>query len=137
MRGPPKIEPLTERARDLRASQTPSESLLWSKLRGRRLHGRRFRRQNPIGPFIVDFVCEEARLIIELDGGQHSDQQPYDKARTDFLESKGYRVLRFWHHEVMKNLHGIEQTILAAVSLTLPPALPAGPSLSRIAGEGL
>jgi very-short-patch-repair endonuclease len=70
-------------------------------MRRRQLEGFRFRRQVPIGPFIVDFLCPKARLVVELDGGQHADRADYDRRRTRWLESKGYRVLRYWNHDVL------------------------------------
>jgi very-short-patch-repair endonuclease len=84
-----------ERARTLRANQTESERRLWSELRGRRLGGWKWRRQAPVGPFIVDFYCPAARLVVELDGSQHLDQPDCDERRTRYLERGGLRVLRF------------------------------------------
>jgi very-short-patch-repair endonuclease len=81
------------RAQSLRRELTDAERKLWSAMRNRQLHGAKFRRQQPIGPFIVDFVCQERRLIVEVDGGQHADSITDDR-RTAFLESKGYRLLR-------------------------------------------
>jgi very-short-patch-repair endonuclease len=82
------------------------ERRLWYRLRGSQL-GARFRRQQPIGPFVVDFVCLQARLIVELDGGQHLAEAEADARRTRFLEGQGYRVVRFWNHEVVENLEGV------------------------------
>ena len=128
---------LTPRARQLRRDQTPAERLLWSQLRGNRLGGHRFRRQDPIGPFIADFVCEAAKLVVELDGGQHADTIDYDRQRTRWFESKGYRVLRFWNGEVTESLEAVVRIILAEL-LPSPSHREdaAGPSLSRSAGEG-
>jgi very-short-patch-repair endonuclease len=89
----------TQRDRTLRRNMTDAERRLWQGLRGRQMGGRKFRRQFPLGPYIVDFVCLEARLIIEVDGGQHLDS-PKDKLRDAWLVAEGYRVLRFWNHEV-------------------------------------
>jgi very-short-patch-repair endonuclease len=90
------IEPVTlRRARDLRANQTESEARLWGELRGRKLQGWKWRRQAPIGPFIADFFCPAARLVVELDGSHHLDQAEYDARRTRFLAQRGLRVLRF------------------------------------------
>ncbi|HNB26135.1 MAG TPA: DUF559 domain-containing protein [Alphaproteobacteria bacterium] len=100
------------RARQLRATQTDVERLLWLRLRDRRLNGAKFRRQVPLGPYIVDFVCMDSRLVIELDGSQHADQTSYDAARTDFLKSQGYRVLRFWNNELLENEQGVLTTIV-------------------------
>jgi very-short-patch-repair endonuclease len=122
------------KAKKLRREMTDAESKLWSILRNSQLNGAKFRRQQPIGPFIVDFVCQQARLIIEADGSQHADSLA-DARRTDFLGSKGYRVLRFWNNEIIENLEGVAESILAALSIP-HPAQPAAesPSLSR--GEG-
>ena len=90
-----------ERSRRLRRDQTDSEARLWSRLRDRRLAGLKFRRQHAIGQFIVDFCCVEARLVVEVDGGQHMDAETYDTWRTKCLECAGYRVVRFWSHDVL------------------------------------
>ncbi|MBA4354663.1 MAG: hypothetical protein C0409_08215 [Novosphingobium sp.] len=97
----------TARSRDLRRDATPAERTLWPHLSARKLHGARFNRQFPIGQFICDFVARERRLVIELDGGQHALATEYDMRRTRFLESQGYRVLRFWNNEVMDNVEGV------------------------------
>ena len=97
---------------------TGTEKCLWRQLKGKQLAHYKFRRQQPIGPYIVDFVCQSYRLIIELDGGQHLDQNLYDKRRTTFLESKGYRVLRFWNNAVLNNSNGVLETILTALHRT-------------------
>ena len=89
-----------EHARQLRREQTEAELFLWARLRARQLSGAKFRRQWPIGPFIVDFCCVEHRLIIELDGGQHASEVEKDEARSECLRKEGYEVLRFWNHEV-------------------------------------
>jgi very-short-patch-repair endonuclease len=89
----------------LRRDQTDAERLFWFAVRNRRLDGVKFRRQTTIGPYIVDFLCIEAMLVVELDGGQHSPEA--DAARTRFLEQRGYRVLRFWNNEVIENLEGV------------------------------
>jgi len=96
-------------ARNLRKNQTPQEIILWSRLRNRGLRNLKFRRQHPIGGYIVDFICLEEKLVIELDGQQHKieEQKIYDKNRTKFLEENGYRVLRFWNNEVNNNLDGV------------------------------
>ena len=93
------------RARQLRIDSTRAEQRLWSRLRDRQLDGRKFRRQRPIGPFIVDFVCLERRLIVEVDGGQREPST--DAGRTRFLERQGYRVVRFWNNEVLENTEGV------------------------------
>jgi len=99
------------RARDLRRQSSDAERALWRVLRGRRLDGYKFRRQVVIEPYIVDFVCLDARLIIEADGGQHADQAAYDSRRTSALESMGYRVLRFWNDEILGQLPGVLERI--------------------------
>ena len=111
MKQPEGLEPL-ERARALRRLSTDAERLLWKGLRGRMLGGFKFRRQTWIGPFIVDFVCVEARLVVEADGSQHADAEAYDAARSTWLEREGFRVLRFWNHEILTNGEGVLTTIL-------------------------
>ena len=86
---------LIQRSRELRKTQTPEEAKLWGILRNRGVDGYKFKRQTTIGRFIVDFSCSDAKLIIEVDGGQHLEQADYDRQRTAFLESQGYCVLRF------------------------------------------
>ena len=122
-------------AQRLRRELTDAERKLWSVLRNRQLEGAKFRRQQPICPFIVDFVCQERRLIIEADGGQHAGNGA-DERRTAFLESKGYRVLRFWNNDILSNLDGVAQVIAIALSTPHPAqAAPESPSPSR--GEGI
>ena len=89
-------------ARQLRRKATDAERVLWKHLRMRQLGACKFRRQQPIGPYVVDFICFEQNLIIELDGGQHIDQAEYDAKRSVWLKERGYRVLRYWNHEVLK-----------------------------------
>ncbi len=104
-----------ERARSLRRNATDAERLLWRHLRKRQLSGYRFRRQQPVGPYIVDFLCFERRLIVEVDGGQHAESR-YDSERTEWLESKGFRVLRFWNTEVLGNMEGVGHEIVEALN---------------------
>jgi len=104
----------SERARNLRKSQTNAEKRLWSHLRRKQIHGRRFRRQVPIGPFIVDFFCPKLKLIIEADGGQHAFTQSKDQKRTEWLESRGYTVLRFWNNEIIENIEEVVAKISRA-----------------------
>src|SRR5712692_5383615 len=99
-------------ARKLRRTPTDAEIRLWSRLRGKQLAGFRFRRQHPLGPFVVDFFCAEAKLIVEVDGGQHADD---GEARTRWLQARGYRVIRFWNNKVLANTEGVPCTILAAL----------------------
>ncbi|MFM9974455.1 MAG: endonuclease domain-containing protein [Beijerinckiaceae bacterium] len=105
---------LTPLARGLRHNATDAEKLLWSRLRGRRMAGWKFKRQVPIGPYIADFVCSDAWLIIELDGGHHNrgDVEIKDRQRSMELEGRGYLVARFWNNEVHENLDGVCDTIL-------------------------
>lgn len=102
------------RARQLRRDTTLAEQRLWSHLRDRQLDGRKFRRQRPIGPFVVDFICLEQRLIVEVDGGQHSPDA--DTERSRYLEGRGYRVQRFWNNEVLENTEGVLIAIGKALS---------------------
>jgi very-short-patch-repair endonuclease len=114
MKRPDGADPL-ERARGLRALSTEAEKRLWAHLRGRRLDGWKFRRQCWLGPFIADFVCIEARLVIEADGGQHADAVAYDAKRSLWLAGEGFRVLRFWNADVLTNTDGVLSAILAAL----------------------
>jgi len=100
-------------ARSLRANATDAERKLWALLRSRRLGALRFRRQQPIGPYIADFFCPSARLIVELDGGQHGNDaaMSYDAARTRFLEARGFRVLRFSNNEFLKDPDAVLEAI--------------------------
>src|SRR5438105_4583564 len=91
-----------EFARHLRCKQTDAEKSLWKLLRSRQLENYKFRRQRVIGPFIVDFCCLNPKLVVELDGSHHMDNKPYDKTRTEFLQEKGFEVLRFWDNQVLK-----------------------------------
>ena len=104
---------LTPLARDLRQQMTDAERFLWSRLR-RRFLGAKFRRQVPLGPFIVDFACMRRKLVIEVDGGQHLESSA-DAARDRWLAENGFRVLRFWNHEVLQNLDGVLERIAVEV----------------------
>lgn len=108
------------RARKLRSDIIDAEKKLWAQLRDRQLCGAKFRRQHPMGPFITDFCCVERDLVVELDGGQHAEQSAADQARTDFLESRGYRVLRFWNNDVLTNLTGVLERISEALKSPHP-----------------
>ena len=119
-----------ERARALRHDPTPAEATLWSALRGRRLGDAKFRRQQRLGKFVGDFVCQAARLVIEIDGDTHATErgEAYDARRTAFLEREGYRVIRFSNADVMGNLEGVARMILAALGPSPShPAAPGGP----------
>lgn len=100
---------------ELRHNTTPAEQKLWQALRAHQTNDIHFRRQHAIGNYIVDFCAPRKRLIIELDGGQHLEQTSYDNERTAFLQSKGYRVLRFWNNNVLNDLNGVMQVILEAL----------------------
>ena len=110
---------LTQFARQLRKESTDAEHKLWYLLRDRRFQGRKFRRQVPVGPFIADFVCVEERLIVELDGGQHTEHEERDQARTRYLEAAGYRVVRFWNNEVLGDIDGVLTALTLTLTLTL------------------
>ncbi|WP_368904805.1 endonuclease domain-containing protein [Taklimakanibacter lacteus] len=107
-----------EQARRLRRSQTPAEARLWSGLRGRRLQNHKFHRQYPIGPFTVDFLCRDARLVVELDGATHSEDHEiaYDTKRTAYLRSQGYRVLRVLNDDVYHRFNDVMDMILLALA---------------------
>ncbi len=115
----------TRRARNLRRQSTVAEGLLWSRLRRRAL-GVRFRRQVPIGPFIVDFACLERGLVVECDGEQHFESR-YDRRRDSWLERRGFTVLRFWNHEVLGNIEMVADTIAGRIAVDSPPYPQAGP----------
>ena len=102
---------LITRARSLRNNPTDAETRLWQSIRRKQVAGLRFRRQVVIGQYITDFCCPDRKFVIELDGGQHLDQQEYDARRTVFLESKGYTVLRFWDDQIFKELDAVLQSI--------------------------
>ncbi|OYU15505.1 MAG: hypothetical protein CFE37_05105 [Alphaproteobacteria bacterium PA4] len=134
----PVIDEALQRARELRRLSTDAEKRLWAALRNRRLDGHKFRRQTWIGPYVVDFVCIEAGLVIEADGGQHADAVAYDERRSVWLAEEGFRVLRFWNNDVLTNTDGVLRTILGALRATPHPptaARRAPPSPPR--GEGL
>jgi very-short-patch-repair endonuclease len=106
---------LTPIARVLRRDRTEAEARLWRYLRNRQMEGAKFRFQSPVGPYVADFLCVEAKLIVELDGGQHGIQNEKDAARTRALEAAGYQVIRFWNNDVMGNTEGV----LAEIRLTV------------------
>ena len=109
---------VAKRARELRAEQTPQEQQLWQELRAKRFAGFKFRRQEPIGRYIADFVCFKAKLIIELDGGQHAETAARDAERDAWLRGRGYNVLRFWDNEVFQNLEGVLEVVRKNVAPT-------------------
>jgi very-short-patch-repair endonuclease len=105
------------RARELRRNTTEAERRLWYQLRQRQIGGRRFRRQVPLGPYIVDFACLSERLIVELDGGQHNEDAHAagDAQRTAWLNAQGFRVLRFWNNDIFQNMDWVWSTIAASL----------------------
>jgi len=121
---------LLNQAKRLRSHQTEAEQQLWYHLRAHRFMGLKFKRQKPVGRYIVDFLCHEPPLIIEVDGGQHAVQADHDHQRDTWLRAQGFQVLRFWNHEVMQQLDAVLERIrLAAVAPSPPTPLPP-------AGEG-
>jgi len=113
---------LQERARELRREMTEAEQVLWKALRGRRMAGLRFRRQHPVGRFILDFYCPAAKLCVEVDGGVHDDQTEHDEKRTALLIACGYRVVRFRNEEVVTALPSVLARIEAAAKQTQAPS---------------
>jgi very-short-patch-repair endonuclease len=105
----------------LRQNRTDAERAVWARLRRKQLDGIRFRQQVPLGPYVVDFLCPEQRLIIEIDGGQHMLATNADDERTAWLEARGFRVVRFWNNDVLKNLDGVIESILAALRAEVSP----------------
>jgi len=103
---------LDDFAKTLRTSSTDAEKLLWKHLRGKKLFGLKFRRQEPIGRYIADFVCYERRVIIELDGGQHSIDKEKDQERDRWFRGEGFRVLRFWNNDVLSQTEEVLETIM-------------------------
>jgi len=125
-----------KRTRRLRRDSTDAEKKLWSILRNRHLDGVKFRRQVAVGAYVADFLCLEARLIVELDGGQHDAQAGYDARRTRALEAEGYRVIRFWNDDVLANLEGVAEVLRTALRYPSPSQPAAGP-LPLPRGEGI
>ena len=105
---------------------TDAECLLWYHFRARRFLNRKIRRQVPMGKFVVDFLCDESHLVIEVDGGQHQENKARDAARSRWLESRGYRVVRFWNHEVLGNTQGVLEAVARGLSDPLPGPPPRG-----------
>lgn len=102
------------RARKLRHGGNMAEAVLWNELKARRLGGHKFARQVPIGPYFADFACRSAKLVVEIDGSQHTDNL-YDRRRDEFMQEQGYSVLRFWSFDALKNTASVCETILAAL----------------------
>ncbi len=115
---------LTDNAQSLRKRMTEVEKTLWYYLRDRRFEGLKFRRQYPLGKFIVDFICVEKKLIIELDGGQHAINANRDLMRDIWLGEQGYHVVRFWNNEVIENLNGVLETLHSYLNNPHPNPLP-------------
>jgi very-short-patch-repair endonuclease len=113
-----------ERRRDLRRNQTEAEKVLWKRLRNKSCLGLKFFRQYSVGSYIIDLYCPEFKLAVELDGGQHAEEENkgYDKIRTDYLKSIGVEVMRFWNNEVLQNTEGVLEEITK--KLTPPPSAP-------------
>jgi very-short-patch-repair endonuclease len=122
---------LLEHAKKLRSEQTEAEHRLWYYLRAHRFMNMKFKRQKPIGRYIVDFVCHESHLVVEVDGGQHQENADYDQRRDAWLKEQGYIVLRFWNHEVMQQIENVLEAIRLAAQATLFP----GPSPASGRGE--
>ena len=103
------MENKTILARNLRKNSTIQERRLWNLLKNRQFHNLKFKRQQPIGDYIVDFICKEAKIIIEINGGQHNEPEniEYDKTRTEYLNTLGYKVIRFWNNEIYENIEGV------------------------------
>jgi very-short-patch-repair endonuclease len=132
---PPKTSNIAlHRARKLRANMTDAERKLWFALRDRRFADFKFRRQAPLGRFFVDFLCYDARLVIEVDGGQHSGSAS-DIGRDEWLRANAFRILRFWNNDVLGNLDGVLTTILAALTEMLPHPARAMRAIPSPAGE--
>ena len=102
-----------EKSRELRKNMTFQERKLWNIIKNRQFFNYRFRRQFPIGSYIVDFICREKKIIIEIDGGQHNEQIniEYDNKRTKYLKSEGYNVIRFWNNEIDNNIEGVYERL--------------------------
>ena len=123
-------------ARALRQGQTDAESRLWAMLRHRRLGGWKFRRQHPIPPYVADFYCDEARLVIELDGSQHAAAVEHDDRRTRYLQARGLRVLRFWNNEVLTQTEAVLEHIWKTLHEPSPQPSPGAARHPLPEGEG-
>jgi very-short-patch-repair endonuclease len=120
-----------QRSRQLRRSMTEAERQLWRHLRERQMEDYKFRRQHPLGDYVVDFVCLDAGLVIEVDGGQHMERSDYDWMRTRWLEEQGFRVLRFWNHEVLHQLEEVKAVIWRALHGESQPPSPLPPARGK------
>ena len=119
-------EKVLSNAKTLRTNQTDAEQRLWHHLRAHRFMDLKFKRQKPLGRYIVDFVCVERRLIIEIDGGQHAEQVEYDQHRDAWLRNQGYTVLRFWNNEVLQQLEGVLEQVRLTITLSPSPSPTSG-----------
>jgi very-short-patch-repair endonuclease len=126
---------LKKRARRLRQQQTDAEGKLWMRLRARQLCDAKFRRQHPIGSYIADFCCVERGLIVELDGSQHAVQAKRDQRRSNFLNARGYRVLRFWDNDVLQNIDAVLERITPMLNDPHPGPLPDRARVKKKTGE--
>lgn len=106
----------TSFSRKLRREMTEAEKHLWRFLRIRQMNGAKFRRQHPVGRYILDFACVELKVAVEVDGGQHMENAQYDRHRNDWLKTQGWEILRFWNTEVLQNTEGVLQVIEAALA---------------------
>jgi len=114
---------LTQRAKELRKNSTDAERLLWKHLKAKQFGGLKFRRQEQIGHYIANLVCYEVSIIVEADGGQHNEQKENDEDRTHWLNSQGFKVLRFWNNEILTNIEGVLEVIRTECQPPLSPAL--------------
>ena len=122
---------MKERARALRSQQTDAEQCLWYYLRAGRFMGIKFKRQKPMGNYIVDFVAPSHKLIIELDGGQHAEQQEYDRGRDTWLRNQGYTVVRFWNHQVLTETQAVLEAVRQKIQTLSAPSPDPSPASGR------
>jgi very-short-patch-repair endonuclease len=127
---------LLDNAKTLRRNLTDAEQKLWYHLRAHRFMGRKFKRQKPLGRYVVDFICLEEKLIIELDGGQHAENLEYDQERDAWLRSQGYTVLRFWNNELMNETESVLERIRLALSNEAISSKTLSPDPSPVNGRG-
>lgn len=118
------MKPSIAKARELRKNSTDAERHLWQHLRLRQINGDRFRRQRPAGPYILDFVCLEKRVAIEVDGGQHNEADSRDRERDEWLRKQGFVILRFWNHEVLNQIEVVKEVIWKTLNETPSLVLP-------------
>ena len=129
MKKPPLPKQRLRRCRNLRRNSTDAEKKLWRELRNRQVVRAKFRRQHPVGPYVLDFYCHEGQLAVELDGGQHAEetQAHYDERRTQYLTEQGIRELRFWNNEVLHDMEFVLERIVNALRMfPHPNPLPGG-----------